>query len=60
MATAELPNPFEFDAPSQFVLDVNAFLDAIMPPPVFLSDPSPEYMTAVELMPIVEVLAAHQ
>jgi hypothetical protein len=54
-----LPNPFMTDEPKRgFVLDEEAFFDAIEPPPKFLRNPSPQYMTAIELMPIVEILQA--
>lgn len=55
----ELPNPF-ITAPAPFTLDVDAFMEAIEPAPLFISDPSPEYMTALDLMPIVEVLTAYR
>jgi hypothetical protein len=58
-----LPNPFvpeiPADEPSRFVLDEGAFMDAIEQPPVFLSEPSAEFMNAVQIMPIVDVLAGH-
>lgn len=54
-----LPNPFMPPPPTEFVLDVAAFMEAIEPAPAFLSDPSPEYLTAAELVPIVELLTAY-
>lgn len=40
MATASvLKNPFEFEPSSRFVLDEAAFMEALDPPPVFLSAP---------------------
>ena len=51
-----LPNPF-LPPSSQFVLDEDAFLAALGdPPPIFLADPSPDYLTATDLLPIVELL----
>lgn len=44
---------------SEFVLDVQSFWEAIEPAPLFLSDPSSEYLTAAELMPLVEILTAY-
>jgi hypothetical protein len=52
-------NPWMPPPPREFVLDESAFLEAIEPAPLFLSDPSPEYLTAAELMPLVEVLTAY-
>jgi hypothetical protein len=64
--TMALPNPFMSITPevskssTSFRLNEEAFLVAIDPAPKFLSDPSHEYMTAIELMPIVEILAAYR
>jgi hypothetical protein len=59
----DIPNPWvaaqDADEPSRFVLDERAFMDAIEQPPVFLSEPSAEFMNAVQIMPIVDVLAGH-
>ena len=46
--------------PSRFELNEAAFMEAIEPLPAFIADPSPEYLTAVELMPIVELLVMHR
>lgn len=43
----------------RFVLDEAAFLAELDPSPAFLGDPSPQYLTAAALMPIVEMLASH-
>lgn len=56
-----LPNPF-VDQSNRFVLDQAAFLNAIMPGtdiPKFLADPSPEYLKAAEIEPILRVLAKY-
>lgn len=54
----ELPlSPFITDPENRFVLDEAAFMAAIEPAPLFIRDPSPEYMSARDLMPIVEVIA---
>lgn len=52
-------SPFITEPDSRFVLDVDAFIAAIEPAPAFLSDPSPEYLRAAELMPVLAVLARH-
>lgn len=43
--TTQLPNPF-IPEPERFVLDEDAFMAAIVPEPLFIRDPSPEYMAA--------------
>ena len=53
-----LPNPFI--EPSKFVLDEQLFMAALGdPPPIFLTAPSEEYLSAIELLPIVELLTAY-
>lgn len=37
--------------------DPDAFMDAIEPAPAFLNDPSPEYLTATQIMPLLDVLS---
>jgi hypothetical protein len=37
--TSALPNPFEFEPSSRFILDEAAFMEAIEPLPVFLTAP---------------------
>lgn len=59
--TTPLPlSPFITAPEHRFVLDETAFLEAIEPAPAFLSAPSPAFLRAVELMPIVEILAGHR
>jgi hypothetical protein len=41
--TAALPNPFEYETP-RFELDVDALMEEIEPPPIFLSAPSSEFL----------------
>lgn len=53
------PSPFLADADARFVLDVERFLTDIEPEPSFLRAPRPEYLRAVELMPIVEIIRGH-
>jgi hypothetical protein len=59
----DIPNPWvaaqDADEPSRFVLDEGAFMDAIEQPPVFLSDPRPEYLAATDLIPVLAVLAGN-
>ncbi|HEX7881938.1 MAG TPA: hypothetical protein VF499_04280 [Afipia sp.] len=56
----QLPlSPFITEPDSRFVLDVDAFMAAIEPAPKFLSDPSPEYLRAAEIVPVLKVLAAY-
>lgn len=45
--------------PSRFVLDEVAFMNDIEPLPAFLHNPSPEYLRANEMMPMLAVLAGH-
>ena len=54
-----LPNPFIVDPERRFVLDERSFMTAIEASPAFLLNPSREYLAAVELRPIVDVLAGH-
>lgn len=53
------PSPFITDPDRRFVLDEDAFMAAVDPMPVFLRDPSPEYLTAADLAPITELLTAY-
>lgn len=53
------PSPFINDPDHRFVLDEAAFMVAIDPAPVFLRDPSPEFMNAAQIMPVLKVLAHH-
>lgn len=59
MTTPMPASPFLTDADHRFVLDEPAFMAAIEPSPVFLSDPSPEYLSASDIGQVLEVLAAH-
>lgn len=59
MAT-ELPlSPFITEPDRRFVLDEDRFLADIAELPAFLVNPSPEYLSAIDIMPIVEILAGH-
>lgn len=57
MTTPLPPNPFMIER--QFEPDLEKLADAIDPPPLFLGDPSPEFMTAVEILPLLEVLSKY-
>ena len=58
-----LPNPFcppvQADEPPRFVLDEDRFMADLAEMPAFLVNPSPEYLKAAELMPVLAVLAGH-
>lgn len=41
----------------RFVLDVDAFMNDLEPLPAFLVAPSQAYITATDLIPVLEVLA---
>lgn len=53
------PPPAGASDEHRFVLDVEAFMNDIEPLPAFLIDPSPEYLRANEMMPMLAVLAGH-
>lgn len=64
--TAHLPNPWIPDQPSRFVLDEAKFEAALQSPepesepaPLFLRDPSPEFMSAAFMKPLIDVLNRH-
>lgn len=57
----KLPNPWiveNTDFPRGF--DVEAFMAVVeLAPPKFLADPSPEYLTATEIVPVLATLAKY-
>jgi hypothetical protein len=64
------PSPFITDVDRRFVLDERAFFAAIISTdpmdyerrevmPAFLAEPRPEYLSATEMRPIVDVIAGH-
>lgn len=55
---ADLPNPFVLEPDHRFTLDEAAFLAAIEPAPAFLEAPRPEFLQAVEILPIVELIGS--
>ena len=56
-----LPNPFvppvQADVPQRFVLDEAKFMADLAEMPAFIAKPSQEYLKAVELIPVLAVLA---
>lgn len=60
-AVASLPPASTGDAAaeSRFVLDEEAFLNDLDPLPAFLVNPSPEYLSAREILPVLRALAGH-
>jgi hypothetical protein len=55
----KLPNPWITNPDRRFTLDEDAFMDAIEPAPAFIRAPRPEYLAAVEIMPIVELIGSY-
>ena len=53
-----LPNPF-LTSPFDETAVLRAIADELDPPPAFLSDPSQEYLQAIDIMPIVEILQGY-
>jgi hypothetical protein len=58
MATPLPLSPF-VDPDARFVLDEDQFMAEVAEMPAFLVDPSPEYLEAVDIMPVLRVLAGH-
>jgi len=54
-------SPFIYEPDKRFVLDEDRFMNDIVPEslPAFLDSPRREYLDAIQLRPIVEVLAGH-
>ena len=59
MATQLPLSPFITDADRRFVLDEDAFMADVCEMPAFLVNPSREYLEAIEMRTIVDVLAGH-
>jgi len=60
MPKTELPlSPFITDADRRFVLDEDAFMTEVCEMPAFLVNPSPEYLEACDILPVLRVLAGH-
>lgn len=57
MAT-ELPlSPFITDPEARFVLNEEQFLADVCEMPAFLVNPSPEYLAAIDILPVLRVIA---
>lgn len=53
-----LANPWiTDDGETRFVLDERAFIDAIEAAPAFLESPTPEYLRASEIEPMLRIIA---
>lgn len=55
----QLPlSPF-VDPDARFVLDEDQFMADVAEMPAFLVNPSPEYLAAVDILPVLRVLSGH-
>lgn len=59
MATQLPISPFITEPDQRFVLDEDQFMADVCEMPAFLVNPSPEYLAAVDIMPVLRVLAGH-
>lgn len=60
MAKTELPlSPFITEPDNRFVLDEAAFMADLCEMPAFLANPSPEYLAALDILPVLRVIAGH-
>jgi hypothetical protein len=50
-------SPFITEPDRRFVLDEDQFMAEVEELPAFLSAPSPEYLRAADIMPVLKVLA---
>lgn len=58
MAKTELPlSPFIVDADRRFVLDEDQFMADVCEMPAFLVNPSREYLEAIDILPVLRVIA---
>lgn len=55
MTIMPVPSPF-IDEDHRFVLDEQAFMEAITDLPAFIASPSPEYIAAAEIEPLLKTL----
>lgn len=58
MATELPPSPF-VDPDRRFVLDEDQFMADVAEMPAFIVNPSPEYLSALDIEPVLRVLAGH-
>jgi hypothetical protein len=59
MATQLPISPFITEPDARFVLDENQFMADVCEMPAFLVNPSPEYLAAVDILPVLRVLSGH-
>lgn len=59
MKTHLPPSPFITELDNRFVLDEGLFMAEVAEMPAFLVNPSPEYLAAVDILPVLRVLAGH-
>jgi len=59
MATILPISPFIVDEEHRFVLDEDAFMAEVCEMPAFLVNPSPEYLEACDILPVLAILAGH-
>lgn len=59
MKTHLPPSPFITEPDNRFVLDEGLFMAEVAEMPAFLVNPSPEYLAAVDILPVLRVLAGH-
>jgi hypothetical protein len=57
MTVMPVPSPFIVDPEHRFVLDEAAFMEAL-DLPAFIASPSPEYIAAAEIEPLLRELFA--
>lgn len=56
----QLPiSPFITEPDHRFVLDEDQFMTEVAEMPAFLVNPSPEYLAAIDILPVLRVLAGH-
>jgi len=55
MTIMPVPSPF-IDENHRFVLDEAKFMEAITDLPAFIASPSPEYIAAAEIEPLLKIL----
>ncbi|WGR74319.1 MULTISPECIES: hypothetical protein [unclassified Bradyrhizobium] len=51
-------SPF-VDPDHRFVLDEDRFMADLAEMPAFLVNPSPEYLAAIDILPVLRVIAGH-
>ncbi len=59
MATQLPLSPFITEPDNRFVLDEDRFMAELAEMPAFIAAPSPEYLAAIDIEPVLRVLAAY-